>query len=128
LRTPTLSRPQCVDDGIVQAIAVHRGKQRDHPKLAVFQQRREARADVPGGWIEHEEPDEAGRMPHHGRPHGRFIARNARDQCRPGDTVAIELRDPPVSQLLRRSRRIPAKRRRNGGGSIAGPEIHPLRQ
>jgi hypothetical protein len=109
-----------LDDRIVQAIAVHRRKERNDSQMPALEKRDEARASIAGGRIEHEEADEACRMADHRRPDRSLVARHAGDEGDPRDRVSVQLGHPAVGQLLGRARWIPSELRRDGDGPIAG--------
>src|SRR5262249_30591654 len=59
--------------------------------------------------IDHEEADEARRVPADGGANRLRIPRDARDHRGAGHAMDVELGDPPVRKLLRRSRILPAE-------------------
>ena len=59
--------------------------------------------------VHHEEADKASRMPVHGCRHRLFVFRDAGDDRRPADLVAIQLRNPTVRQLPAGAGRIPCQ-------------------
>ena len=125
LRTPTVSTPQwtntaapwsaaaaktSLDPLVVQPVAVHRGEQADAAQLQLAERplaaglgRRALRR------VEHEEPDEPSRMARDRGGHRDLVAGDARDERGARDAVAIELGDPAIRQLRRRSRIVPSQ-------------------
>ena len=96
-----------LDTLVIQAIAVHRGKQADGVHLEVLERPLQHRVGIQAGRVVHEEADEPVGMVRNRLGDRRAVAGNARDQRRARDTVAIELGHPAVPKLGGRPGRIP---------------------
>ena len=68
-----------------------------------------ARGSVRCGRVEHEEPDEPGRMARHRLRDRRLVARDAADERRSADTGAIELLHPSIGEIVRCAWSFPAE-------------------
>ena len=79
---------------VVQRIPLHRGKQADAPQAELVERALGPRRRIRSGRVEHEEADEARRMPRDRRRHRRFVARDAGDERRARRRPAIELAAP----------------------------------
>ena len=94
---------------VVEPIPVHCRKEGHGAQPALAQRVLEPHTGVGGHRIEHEESDEASRMPRYRNANRRLIAGNAGDEAAPGYTMKIEFGDPSVREHFWSTRRLPAE-------------------
>ena len=108
---------------IVQSEAVHGRKKANAAQAELAKRARKPGYDVAGRGIEHEEPDETGRVPLDRRRDRFLIAGNARDDCRACDSVPIEFRNPAIGQVFRSPRVLPSEPMRDRSGAACVGQV-----
>ena len=113
---------------IVQAIAVHRGKQADAAQSAVRRARaRAGAATSPAAGLNMKKPTKRERMAAGPRRDRLLVAGNARDERGARDAVPIELGDPAIGQLGGAAGILPAKAMRYCGRPLVSGQVRHAR-
>jgi hypothetical protein len=86
---------------------MHRRKKTDASQTQFVECASGAVGGVGRRWIEHEETDEPGWVARDGLGDRRFVPWNTRHEDRTIDTMAVELRDPPVRKCVDCDRIVP---------------------